>query len=425
MEHDQPIYKSNKNMKNLSSLGKIKKAQKIIQIFKQKGFEAFIVGGAVRDYLLNIPFNQDVDITTNAVPQDINAIFQSQKRAYYGCIKIIFEEESFEITTYREEDIYLNHRHPNKIVFIQEVKKDVIRRDFTINALLMDEKGQIFDWTEGKSDLTKKILRTIQNPFISFEKDALRIMRAFYFQAKLNFQIEKQTQIALTKHSHLLTQISSSRIYEYLQKIITYPHWQASFKMMIETKAHLFLKPITKAIIFFASLKDEEFTNKNLEENIFWSIAFVFNKNIFSLFPINSKKKKQCQTLIILSNHIFTNLKLNLFTHQLSNCLLAYKINYLLSPQKSKIFLIENLDNIKQTYKNLPLKNFQELKMDWRQIAPHRIPEIKQKVIQAVLEKKITNELEELKAFVFNHKHNEKVDAWHKKEKKRKKYDKQ
>ncbi|WP_349401903.1 CCA tRNA nucleotidyltransferase [Candidatus Phytoplasma solani] len=403
-------------MKNLESLKKIKKAQKIIKILKKQGFEAFIVGGAVRDYLLNIKIDQDIDITTNALSQDINVIFQSKNYAHYGSVKIIFEEENFEITTYREEGVYFNNRHPSEIFFIQEAQKDIIRRDFTINALLMDEKGQIFDFTTGKLDLEQKILRTISNPFISFYKDALRIMRAFYFQAKLNIKIEHQTKKALKTQSHLLTKISYQRIYEYLQKIITYPNWQNSFKTIINTKTHLYLKAITRSIIFFASL--DIITIKTLkierylEENIFWSISLAFDKNIFLFWPINAKNKNKYQTLIILSNNIFEDLKFNLFKYGLQNCLLSYKINYLLSHQKSKHLFSQNLNNIQKTYKNLPLKDIKDLKICWKEILPKiinplhpPIKEIKKKLLQAVLNQKIPNQKEVLMEFVLNQKY--------------------
>ncbi|MGZ3140254.1 poly(A) polymerase [Candidatus Phytoplasma solani] len=400
-------------MPNLKYQKKIQKAQKIIEILKKHNFEAFIVGGAVRDYLLNIETKEDIDITTNALPQEIKAIFQTNNHAYYGTIKIIFEQVTFEITTYRKEGTYLDHRHPSEIFFIQEVQKDVIRRDFTINALLMDQKGEILDFTNGKKDLESKILRTITNPYNSFKTDALRMIRAFYFQAKLNFKLENNTQKALQMKTHLLTQISLSKIYEYLQKIMTYPYWQTSFQTIIQTKAHLFFKAITKAIILFASL-DNNTTKKlqikkNLEESIFWSVALCLEPNIFSFWTVSGKKKKKYQLLKHLSSNLLQELAFNLFKYGLSNCLSAYKINYLLSNLSINNLFTKNINKIKKTYNNLPLKKMTDLQIDWQEILPKisnnsvlTIRQIKQALIKQVLSGKILNKKEKLMDFILN-----------------------
>ncbi|MDO8057961.1 CCA tRNA nucleotidyltransferase, partial ['Opuntia sp.' phytoplasma] len=135
------------------------KAKKILKILKKYDqSEAFIVGGAVRDFLLKKPVT-DIDITTNLLPETICEIFNVPKtRIRYGSVKICFENDYFEITTYRKEGEYLDFRHPSSIIFIKNVKEDLQRRDFTINAILLDENHNIFDYVNGLTDLNNKII---------------------------------------------------------------------------------------------------------------------------------------------------------------------------------------------------------------------------------------------------------------------------
>ncbi|MBP5835973.1 hypothetical protein [Candidatus Phytoplasma meliae] len=406
-------------MLQLNQCAKIKIAQTIIKKLKNQGFEAFMVGGVVRDYLLNAPINFDIDLTTNALPYQIIQLFPQQKPIVsYGSMKLVIGSNTFEITTYRKEGEYRDHRHPEKLVFIKNIQEDLLRRDFTVNALLMDEYGQIFDFASGRTDLEQKILRTVKDPFISFQEDALRIMRAFYFQAKLGFRIETNTQQALFQQSYLLTKISYQRIYEYLQKIIIYPYWHISFQNMMQTKSHFFCNSLTAIIALFASLNSRTLKELQIEtslpESIFWSIALTFNSNIFTIYSIPKAKKKQFQLLLHLKDQITSKCELtfNLFQYGLANCLLAAKINYLLNSYSCPLthsFLIY-MQELQTIYKHLPLKKITDLNICLKEVF-EQIPNnsfillknLKKELIGKVLNQQLPNQKDALMCFITNY----------------------
>jgi poly(A) polymerase/tRNA nucleotidyltransferase (CCA-adding enzyme) len=395
---------------------KIKTAQKIINIFKENDFEAFIVGGTVRDYLLKIHTSEDIDITTNATPQQIKLLLcpkkESKIKINYGSIKITFENCLFEITTYRKEGAYKDYRHPSEIFFIKKVQQDILRRDFTINALLMNENNKILDFTtkkQGKMDLKKGIIRTIKDPFISFQEDPLRILRAFYFQSKLGFRIEKNTQKAITQKKHLLAKISAQRIYEHIEKIIIHKNWNQTFKTMIETKTHLFLLPLDKSILYLGYINKAKLkyikAHHKLNRRIFWSMSFLLNSKILVSFPFTKQKKKSYQKIAYLSIYLWANIAFNLFKHGLKNCLLANQINYLLKKEPYEATKIQYI------YQHLPIKTINELNFSWSEALKKLKKEpkgkwmkhIQRELINKVLNREIKNNKEQLINFVLRH----------------------
>ncbi|MFT2804718.1 CCA tRNA nucleotidyltransferase [Candidatus Phytoplasma asteris] len=393
----------------------LKTAQKIITILKTNGFEAFIVGGTVRDYLLKINANEDIDITTNAAPQQIKLLLCPEKttqiKINYGSFKITFENYLFEITTYRKEGTYKDYRHPSEIFFTKNVHQDLLRRDFTINALLMDETGKIFDFTpekQGKKDLKQGLIRTIKDPFIRFQEDPLRILRAFYFQSKIGFCIEKTTQKAIIHKNHLLAKISSQRIYEHIEKIITHKNWHQSFKTMIETKTHLFLPQLTQSILCLAYLHETQLkyiqAHHKLKRRIFWSMSLLLNNQILASFPFTKQKKKSYQNIASLSLYLWENITFNLFKHGLKNCLLANQINYLLQKEPYAAAKIQYI------YQYLPIKTITELNFSWQEVLkqlPHKpkgtwIKHTQKQLITKVLNREIPNIKEQLINFVLS-----------------------
>ena len=192
----------------------------IINIFYENGFIAYIVGGYVRDSLLNIKSN-DVDITTNAKPKEIKELFSDCeiKSDSYGSVIVKYKNYRFDVTTMREEMEYLDNRHPSSIVYVDDLRKDLLRRDFTINALCFDRNGKLVDMLNGKNDLDKKTIRTIGDANKSFSDDALRILRAIRFASLLDFKISDETKEAIKNNKHLLKKLSSARKKEELDKI--------------------------------------------------------------------------------------------------------------------------------------------------------------------------------------------------------------
>ena len=140
---------------------KFKGAIYILKIFNQNGYEAYFVGGCVRDFLLDKDFS-DIDITTNALPEQVKNIFPKSidTGIQHGTVTILVNGESYEVTTFRKEDEYVNHRAPDKVEFVSDLKEDLDRRDFTINAMALDYKGSLFDFHNGEADLKNKIIKT-------------------------------------------------------------------------------------------------------------------------------------------------------------------------------------------------------------------------------------------------------------------------
>ena len=203
------------------------KGQNVIQKLLDLGYQAFFVGGFVRDYLLGIKPN-DIDITTNALPTDIQRIFPKTRATglRYGTISVFEGKYQFEITTYRADLEYIDHRRPERVVFSNNLEEDLKRRDFTINALAMSNTEEITDLFEGKNDLSNKMIRAIGDPDVRFHEDALRILRAFRFVSKLQFDIEEQTKASIKKNIQLLSEISNERVMSEIKKIFEYPYYK-------------------------------------------------------------------------------------------------------------------------------------------------------------------------------------------------------
>lgn len=197
----------------------------ILSGLEKAGYEAYLVGGCVRDLLMNrVPF--DWDITTNARPEEILKIFpDSVYENDFGTVgvKVRHSEsntELVEVTPYRKEEQYSDKRHPDKVTFTQKVEDDLARRDFTVNAIAMKLDGSLIDPFEGKMDIKNKIIRAVGNPEERFNEDALRLMRAVRLSAQLDFEIEAKTKEAIKSKANLLKMISHERIRDELIKLI-------------------------------------------------------------------------------------------------------------------------------------------------------------------------------------------------------------
>lgn len=202
-----------------------KNVNNIIDTLYSNGYEAFVVGGCVRDSILGKNPN-DFDVTTNAKPLKVKEIFEEvgykviDTGLQHGTVTIVIEKENFEVTTYRIEGEYLDNRRPSEVFFTNELKEDLKRRDFTINALAYNNKFGTIDYFSGKEDLQNKIIRAIGEKEKRFEEDGLRMLRAVRFEAQLGFEIEKETLKAIKVNSILLKNISAERIRDEFIKIL-------------------------------------------------------------------------------------------------------------------------------------------------------------------------------------------------------------
>ncbi|MBQ9327320.1 MAG: CCA tRNA nucleotidyltransferase [Solobacterium sp.] len=198
----------------------------------EAGYEAYVVGGAVRSWLLGTEIH-DYDITSNALPQEIREVLHQYKvidtGIKHGTVTVIEHKNPVEITTYRTESGYRDHRHPDVVTFTRSLEEDCARRDFTINALCYHPKEGIKDFFGGIQDLQNFLIRAVGNPEERFQEDALRILRAIRFSAQLGFQIEDSTKDALFAQMDTLSYVSQERITSELLKTARAPYFSGIF----------------------------------------------------------------------------------------------------------------------------------------------------------------------------------------------------
>lgn len=200
-----------------------KNALYVINALQQNGFEAFAVGGCVRDFLMNRACS-DTDITTNALPCHIKKVFENHSMIdigeKYGTIAVIVEKEQVEITAYRTDNDYRDSRHPTSVTFARSLSEDLSRRDFTVNAMAFNPLTGIVDLYGGKDDIKNRTIRCVGDAKQRFSEDALRIMRAIRFASVLGFDIEQQTKSAVFECAHMLKNISAERLRDELCKLL-------------------------------------------------------------------------------------------------------------------------------------------------------------------------------------------------------------
>ncbi len=197
----------------------------IISELEKKGFEAWAVGGCIRDSVLNRKPG-DWDITTNAKPAEVKSIFKRtvDTGIQHGTVTVLIKDKSFEVTTYRLDGKYEDSRHPSEVTFTADLVEDLKRRDFTINAMAYNSRAGLVDAFGGVEDIKKRLIRAVGSPGERFKEDALRIMRAVRFSASLDFDIEEKTFEAIKKETGNLKKISAERIREELVKLIASSH---------------------------------------------------------------------------------------------------------------------------------------------------------------------------------------------------------
>ena len=196
-------------------------AKQIIETLESHGYEAYIVGGCVRDMLLD-RFPEDWDITTSARPEEVKKQFRRtvDTGIEHGTVTVLIGDTGYEVTTYRMDGIYEDHRHPAEVTFTPKLEEDLKRRDFTINAMAYNEKEGLVDLYGGRKDLENRIIRCVGDPMQRFDEDALRMLRGIRFAGQLGFRIEEETCEAIKKLAPTLTHVSAERIRVELTKLL-------------------------------------------------------------------------------------------------------------------------------------------------------------------------------------------------------------
>lgn len=266
-------------------------ALKLIKELTEHNYKAYIVGGFVRDLLLGRE-SQDIDIATNATPKEIQEVFQDSflPTEDYGSVVVNKYGIRFEITTFRKEFTYQDHRKPVEIEYIDDLYQDLLRRDFTINAICIDENGEIIDFLGGRDDLERKLIRTVGDADERFEQDALRILRAIRFATVLDFQLDGEVVEAIRKHRSLLKELSYHRKKEELDKIFVSGRAEQGIDMLLDFRLDKCLE--------LDNLSKVENTNSLIG---IWSVLHVEDK-----YPFSSNEKelmKDIREVMVLNNY--------------------------------------------------------------------------------------------------------------------------
>lgn len=221
-------------------------ARPVLQRIEQAGFEAYFVGGCVRDTILGDSIH-DIDIATSAYPSEIKAIFNHtvDTGIEHGTVMILDHGTGYETTTFRTESGYQDYRRPDHVTFVRSLAEDLKRRDFTINALALKENGEVIDLFDGLTDLRKHLIRAVGNPDERFHEDALRMMRAVRFASKLDFQIDRPTIQGITDNAHLLAKIAVERIRVEFEKMLMGQNPVSGISQFLSTQLYQYCPGLT------------------------------------------------------------------------------------------------------------------------------------------------------------------------------------
>lgn len=314
----------------------------ILRTLESHGFAAVFVGGYVRDLLLGIP-SSDIDIATSATPSDVKRLFERTKDTgvKYGTVTVFFREFTFEVTTFRTEQTYSDQRHPDRVDYATRLEDDLSRRDFTINALAMDKDGKILDFVGGRRDLDARLIRAIGNPESRFQEDALRILRAFRFVAKLDFDIESATLEAISRKRHLVRELPSERILSELKAMFSHPHTSQAVRAMMLAHLEDVFPEWREGLL---QLADSEQT---VRAETFFALSFLRSGGtIPERWRFSNREKTRIQKLMdlieVTERDSFTPMLL--YCYGLELCLEADQANGILHRRDSQAEWIRHLD---------------------------------------------------------------------------------
>ena len=307
-------------------------AIKLLEKISSYGYTAYMVGGYPRDLYLKRTYT-DIDICTDATPMELHQIFSEvvTTNSEYGSVTIVFEKVKFEITTFRKDIKYKDHRKPEKIEYVDTLEEDIKRRDFTINTLCIDKDGKQIDLIGAKQDLDNKIIRTVINPKISLKDDALRILRAIRFATTLNFTLEPKLKTYIRRYGHLLRKISKDRKKDELDLIFSSPNKAYGIELLNSLKLSDHLE--------IPNLKRIKITPSMI---VTWSQLDALDKYNFNAIEKESIRKiNEVKDKDLLDNHI-------LYNYGLYICTMAAELNEAdkqkINEQYSKIPIKSRLD---------------------------------------------------------------------------------
>lgn len=348
-------------------------AMPILRTLQEAGYEAYFVGGSVRDILLNKPIH-DVDIATSAFPAEVKELFHRtiDVGIDHGTVMVVTKEETYEVTTFRTESTYQDYRRPDHVEFVRSLKEDLKRRDFTINALAVGIDGEVIDLFDGLADLRNKILRAVGNPHERFHEDALRMMRALRFVSQLGFTMEPQTFEAIREYHSLLAKISVERINVEFVKLMMGSFREAGLRSFVESECYIYcpgLRESGESLLAFADLKGPAIPTERQAWALLMSRLKLTSEDIRKFMKewkcSNQLTKEVIQMVPALEFRLAYEWD-NWSLYQLGREL-ALSVEYLLQYFDHE----PNLEKVRLLYQNLPMHSLKDMALKGNDLMAH------------------------------------------------------
>ena len=376
----------------------------ILDTLKKSGYESYMVGGSVRDYISGTAVPKDYDIATNALPEELITLFLKTipTGIKHGTITVVINKEGYEVTTYRIDGKYLNNRRPEAVTFVSNLKEDLARRDFTINALASNGEDGIIDYFGGLEDLKNRIIRAVGEPNKRFKEDALRMLRAIRFAATLEFHIEEKTQEAIKVNCHLILNISSERIRDELCKMLVASNSTMALKLLEETKLLGFILPELQKAVGFNQLNphhDKDIFNHTL--SVVENCPLSLNLRLAAL--LHDIAKPDCFTLdkdgighfyghdkksVILSQQILKRFKFDNESISEISILVKEHMNVLEKPTDASVKRLINRVSVDLIFDLFALQRADALGSSFPEIRLEQIDRVEKKT-RAILKSKV------------------------------------
>lgn len=350
---------------NIQAVPLFVEALPVLQTLKTAGYEAVFVGGSVRDLVLGKEIS-DVDIATNATPEEVKSLFAHTVDVgiEHGTVLVLHHHESYEVTTFRTEGTYQDFRHPDSVTFVRSLEEDLMRRDFTINALALNDQEEIVDYFNGIEDLERGIIRCVGNPMERFNEDALRMMRAVRFAGQLGFAIEENTFNAIRTLKANLERVAVERMKVEFEKMILSPNRQLAFNAFVESELYHSCPDFKEAKDTL--LKIGEFPLDTISITQAW-ILFAYyeqlNSSILRKVLKNWKSSnEQISTILTGYQTLLARLEREWDAFLAYDCPedLAIEVEQLLPG----IGLVEQQEDMETVYQQLPIRSMKDIQID-------------------------------------------------------------
>ncbi|HDC3564493.1 TPA: CCA tRNA nucleotidyltransferase [Staphylococcus aureus] len=389
-------------------------ARPILEQIQDNGFEAYYVGGSVRDYVMGRNIH-DIDITTSATPDEIESIFSHTIPVgkEHGTINVVFNDENYEVTTFRAEEDYVDHRRPSGVTFVRDLYEDLQRRDFTMNAIAMDTAYKLYDYFDGQQDINNRIIRTVGIAEERFQEDALRMIRCLRFQSQLSFDIAMETFEAMRTQMADIKFLSIERIVIELTKLMRGINVEESFNHLKSLKAFNYMP-------YFEQLDMNQInvTEPIDLELLIATVSVKFDIN-YSLKPLklSNRQVKDINQYIQIMNalpSIITKEQLKMFvydydTNLIKNVMVAADVLKANDIQGHEP-LIVNLQTIDETLHRLPMHNRKDMMVNGGVLMAHLnaksgpwLKDVLRQIEIAIVTGKVSNEETEILKWVDNH----------------------